>query len=178
MNYFKRLHALFESLLPGEKITFAFQNAPREKAPSWMIQLVSNVNIGSPSRSQGVDDNGDRLTRVVKDFNFRIQYFGKDAFWKVEELRQEFSKETVLESFYKQGFSVYNLGATFNFYNDTDYGQLEAYAGFDVFCYYSYAIKDNVGIIDTVIIDTDYNPKDDEKEYTIAKVIVNDKFGD
>ena len=168
MNYLTIFVKILETLLPGEKIIQSMQNVAKLKPPVWYLQYLTSSRIGTPTYSQGVDDDGNETSTVTRSLLVRLQFFGEDSFSKVEELRQNFSKRSVLSKFYKEKFSIYDISPTIPSFEKEALSQLASSASIDIYAYYSYSVKDYVGQIDKIEITGEY-----EGNSEIDKIIID-----
>lgn len=150
------LYTLLKALVGAETLVFADQNAPRPALPYWTLRLGSVRRLGHEHYTQGVDVNLDQTVSGVREVTAQVQRYGTGAAQKVEDLRDSLFLPSVSGAWQLANVALYNTGDVQDVPFKLDNAQLEPRASLDLFVRFGTDIKDNVGAIETVSIQSEY----------------------
>lgn len=144
------LYTLLKAAIGAETLVFADQNAPRPPLPYWTMRLTVQRAIGDDTYSQGVTTLGDQTIWGTREATVMVQRFGDDSDTKCADLRDEFSKTSIRESWQLAKIALYDIGDVKNIPFPLDKSQLEPRASLDLFVRFGTELIDRVGIIEQV----------------------------
>jgi hypothetical protein len=144
------IYTLLKATIGAETLVFADQNAPRPPLPYWTMRLTVQRAIGSHPYSQGTTDLGDLTIMGTREATVMVQRYGDDSDTKCPDLRDEFSKTSIMESWQLAKIALYDIGDVKNIPFPLDKSQLEPRASLDLFVRFGTELIDRVGIIEQV----------------------------
>lgn len=144
------LYTLIKALIGNETLIFADQNSPRPALPYWTMRLTVQRAIGDDTYSQGVTNDGDQTIWGTREATVMVQRFGDDSDTKCADLRDEFSKTSIMERWQLAKIALYDVGDVKNIPFPLDKSQLEPRASLDLFVRFGTELIDRVGIIEQV----------------------------
>lgn len=144
------LYTLLKATIGAETLVFADQNSPRPPLPYWTMRLTVQRAIGSDTYGQGVTDLGDQVIMGTREATVMVQRYGDDSDTKCADLRDEFSKTSIMESWQLAKIALYDIGDVKNIPFPLDKSQLEPRASLDLFVRFGTELLDRVGIIEQV----------------------------
>lgn len=164
------IYTRIKELIGADTLVYADQNAPRPALPYWTMRLQTQRKLGRDQLGQGVDANGNQKVSGVREGTVQIQCIGAGAASKCADLRDNLSKTTVIEKWSLAKIPVFNIGDVLNVPYQLDGAQLEPRASLDIFIRFGTSLLDNVGAIDTVDVNAQFDSKPDLAE-TITIVL-------
>lgn len=150
------LYELIKSAIGVDELVFADQNAPRPPLPYWTMSITPRRTIGGASYSQGVDINGDQSVRGVVEATVQLQRFGDNSASYCADLSDSLSRTTISEDWQLKKIALYDVGPVLSVPYRMDGSSLEPRAIVDLFVRFGTELLDRVGIIDTVIANSEY----------------------
>ena len=150
------LQALIAAQVAGETVILADQNAPRPVLPYWTIRVGTVRRLGTEHYSQGVDAQAQQTVAGVREATVQVQRYGADSVQKVNDLRDVLQLTTVREAWQLKKLACFNAGDVLNVPFKLDNAQLEPRASVDLFVRFGASLKDSVGVIATVDVNTEY----------------------
>jgi hypothetical protein len=156
MNLNEKVFSIISPLVAPEKWIFSNQNSPREALPYWTIRISSIRPIGKDSYGQGVDENGNQLVFGVREATVQLQRIGEDSYMYCLDLANNLSRITVIDAFSLEKIALYDIGNVIDAPYTLDNSRIESRAVVDLFIRFGTELLDNVGIIETVDVDSSY----------------------
>lgn len=154
-----KLYTLIKDVIGSETLIFADQNSPRPANPYWIIKVNVQRQIGNDGYSQGVDNLGNIKIKGVREATVYVQRIGTNAVDACSDLRDNLSRVTVQEKWQFNNIAVYDVGNVMDAPFMLDSSQLEPRANLDLFVRFGSELLDNVGIIETVKVESEYVTK-------------------
>jgi hypothetical protein len=144
------IYTLLKATIGTETLIFSDQNAPRPPLPYWTTQITVQRAVGEDTYSQGVTALGDQTIWGTREATVTVQRIGVDSDAKCADLRDEFSKTSIMESWQLAKIALYDIGDVKNIPYRLDNSQLEPRASLDLFVRFGTELIDRVGIIEQV----------------------------
>lgn len=156
MSLNSSLYTLLKAVIGSETVVFADQNSPRPALPYWTIKVSVQRGIGVDSYGQGVDVSGNLKVRGVREATVQVQRIGSGAVDSCTELRDNLAKVTERERWQLAKIALYDISDAQDIPFPLDNSQLEPRAVLDLFVRFGTELLDNVGIIETVEVGSEY----------------------
>lgn len=144
------IYTLLKATIGAETLIFADQNAPRPPLPYWTMRITVQRAVGKDTYSQGVTALGDQTIWGTREATVTVQRIGVDSDTKCADLRDEFSKASIMESWQLAKIALYDIGDVKNISYRLDNSQLEPRASLDLFVRFGTELIDRVGIIEQI----------------------------
>lgn len=155
-----KLHALIQVLVV-DKLIFADQNSPRPSLPYWTLRLQVQRKVGEDERTSDVTVDGIQTITGVREATIQLQCIGEGADLKCADVKDLLSKRSVLDTWALQQISIYDIGDVLNVPYKLDNTQLEPRASVDLFIRFAMSLTDDVGVIDSVQTEMQFDSKPD-----------------
>lgn len=156
----------------GETVIFANQDATQPGKPFWTFFRQTQATLGLTDYGD-VDDNGIQDIRQTNQTTVNIQRFSDKRGSSLEAMEQfkfDLKKPSVRDLFTAQKINVYDTGDVQDVTGLLDGNKYEDRASLDIFLAYRSTDTDDVGLIETVEIDADY---ENDEDATIETIIVD-----
>lgn len=141
----------------GVPVIWANQNAPQPGGSYVTLQLLAFRDSGSSLRS-GPDENGIATVRLDRTFTLSIMTIGEDALDILTHLRLSLEKETVLDVLRSEGLAFIQVLSAPQDLSETFGSRIIERYGMDIEFRYAHTVTDDVGIIETVVLEGEYPP--------------------
>ena len=153
----KKCFELLDPLL-NCTVIYAKPNAPRPQAPYATIDVISRKRLGLyDERSQGTDVDGNIDITSQKEGVITVEYFGDDAEEALEILLDDLNRQSIRDKMTINMFQISRMGQVKDLTGLFASVNYEPRATVDLHFRYSTTIKDNVGIIETPIIESEFS---------------------
>lgn len=148
------------SALADAQVIWADQNSPRPALPYWTMRINTIPTLGSAEYAQGVSNDGDQTIWRVNQATVALQRYGVDSEIKCHALKSDLDKTTVREAWSLRQLACYDTGPVNNISTKLDNATIEPRAAMDLFVRFGSRVVDRVGIIDTVMVEGQYEGSD------------------
>lgn len=150
------LYALFDPLIT-ETIIWADSNAPRPALPYVTMKVMSMSKINRDHYADSVATDGNQSIKGDREFTLSIQRFGPASVESLGALSDSMRKTTTIDRFIAAKLPVVETLDVVDVAALLDKTQIEPRAAMDVRIRMKSSLLDQVGYIDTVVINTDYD---------------------
>jgi len=104
----KGIYDFFQEVLPGERVIWAYANAPRPELPYISLEIKSNQTIGRDYISP-VDCTGSITIFGNREFILEINFYGVGGLNKLEKIKTNFYSPLTNDFFYTYGLAFVNI---------------------------------------------------------------------
>ena len=144
----------------GMPVVYYYPNAPRPTNNGTPVDYVSLylstfVQIGRDYNQDPLDDSGIALFVGDREFTLQVQAYGTLSMQVLENLRTSLQKQSVLSSLRVGGVVYFNWAPILDITDLVD-SRYESRASMDLFFRIAQNYTDNLGVIDTVVVEEIY----------------------
>lgn len=147
------LFALFDPLI-SETLIWQDGNAPRPALPYVAMKVMGMRRVNEDHYSEKLTD-GNQTVKGDREFTLNIQRFGTASVESLDDLANRLRLNTIRDKFFTAKLPLISADDVVDVAALLDKSQIEPRASLDVFIRLKSVLLDNVGYIDTVVIEAD-----------------------